>query len=431
MVSFSELPSRIAGDAACAANRIDPYWGGLWNFGSSLSWLSYGFAHKRESNGLTRLPADVKRLDPEVARGRLRNSAWDAKLDFLSVADHWRTATVEQAAAFTGRKVSLLGGEKVLGDLWALNVLDRDSSIQEIRGVNYVPASFFRLSRSQIFDAEFRPLMTKPELASVLGGESLATDGRYDRHNVLSTELALRVAEFTPAASVLGEKLSLANTLAFAPSGLQPINVLSKQRGDFTMIRSDGVKVVFEVTASASSSMDEKVAKWARIFARDSIDLSGVVVVFVCAGEPSDEPLGVVTATRKAVARVLQQWPGREDSRTAGRIFVADWREWFPAEGQVSEAFPHLVASRMRAGVWEEASLLSESDIVFNPRFDATAIIENVRLLRATPYWMRKGWRPQVWRETVGNVFPGGAPVPMFSRQRGHFSARVPERFVS
>lgn len=438
MVAFSGALSRCPGNPGRSANRFDPYWDGVWSFGSSAQWLNRVEVDRRVSAGLMRLPSGLRPVREGVAEGRMfAGGSLGRKLGVLSVADLWRTATVEQVSGLLGVGVDRLGGERVLGDLWSLGLVDYGFPQGLLVGNDFLGSRFrmVRPSRSNVFERLVAPGLSGPELVSVTGGLPFMSGGQYDRHNVLATELGLRVAEFTDVSAVVGEKLSLAGSLAYDSVGLPNPFPSSLQRGDLTFVRPDGLRVVVEVTASLSAGFDKKVERWARILSRDSLNRNGLVVVFVTCPRPDvsgDELTGLV---RRSVARVLRRWRGTGGSLTQDRMFVASWQELFPSSGHMVDGFSGFpvwgvsVPDRGDA-VWSGVELLGASRVLssFDPVFDAQAVVRNASMLAGSPYWLRSG-EESLWEVPVRGVFPSGAPVGLFDQGRsGIRVAKVPQR---
>lgn len=93
---------------------------------------------------------------------------------------------------------------------------------------------------------------------------------------------------------------------------------------------------------------------------------------------------------------MLREFPGTGTDSPAARIGWGRWQDYFPGRHLLSEAFFSLrtdFAVSHAAGVekWVARDLLG--DHAFEPwhTFDATAVIDNSRLLGATSHWMRAG----------------------------------------
>lgn len=399
---FSDLPSATPFAVHRTSQRLDPYWDGVWQFGSHAQWVSREHVERVEAAGLATPRPKALRSDPEVAAARL-GSDWAVKLNLLGVLSSWRTVTAEQAAAFSGESALAAGHTRAIGDLFALDLIDTGAIGAAATGPASARGRMFRPSATKAFDKLIRPRMSYAEWVSVTGGLKFLTGGQYDRHNVLTAELALRAAEFLRIGTVLGERQAHVNTLAYAAQGLPEPPGRSQQTADAVIVREDGLRIAVETTASVGSAgFTRKAEMWARTLARRSQNDTGLVVVFVVAdrtaSEQGEHGRGTLLATvRKKVARAARLIPGTASNRTADRMFVVEWRDWFPARGEASEDFLALRAQRPngRNNEWVIADLMDELDVQAPTRMaDPTAVISNASGLRSVPYQLRTGAAP-------------------------------------
>lgn len=403
---FSDLPSATPLAPLRTANRLDPYWDGVWQFGSHAQWVSREHFERIEAAGLAATRPVGLRTTPAAAAARLDRD-WDTKLDLLGVLSSWRTVTAEQASAFAGSSVPASVNTRVFGDLFALDLIDVGSLGATSNGPASARARMFRPSASKAFRRLIHPRMTYAEWVSVTGGLKYLTGGQYDRHNVLTAELALRAAEFLRIGSVLGERQAHVNTIAYTGTGLPEPPGRSQQTADAVIIRPDGVRVAVETTASVGSDgFTRKAEMWARLLSRRSFDETGLVVVFVVADRTVAEAgehgraslLGMV---RKKVARAARLHPGTASHRTADRMFVVGWQDWFPARGEASEDFLTLRAQRAVGlnNAWEVADILDEFDVPTPTRMtDPEAVLRSSSGLRSVPAHLRSQVRPDLHR---------------------------------
>lgn len=395
---ISSIPTNMAGHPHRSSKRLDPYWDGVWQHGSVAQWVSREHLERMERAGLAGKRPKHLATDPDVALGRLTQQ-WEAKLDLLGVLSSWRTVTAEQFAAFTDRHLSDSHVTRALGDMFALDLIDTGSLwTPGLPGDAAVRARMLRPSASHAFDQLIRPRMTYSEWVSVAAGEKFLTGGQYDRHNVLTAELVLRIAEHLPVATALGERQSLMRDIAYTAAGEQPPPQLvnSQKAGDAVIVRGDGLRIVVEVTASWGKLAEQKAFMWAEAMERRPLDDSGFVVVFVVAdrtnaGKGSRRSLDSVV--RKGISRATRFRPGTVHNRTANRMLVVDWRDWFPSRHEVSDDFLFLSAQRPSgpAGAWENVSLFDGSTIPAPRRMAApTAVAHYASGLRLVPHQLRR-----------------------------------------
>jgi hypothetical protein len=163
----------------------------------------------------------------------------------------------------------------------------------------------------------------------------------HARHNVLAAELALRLMEAQPQwTAVSGERAS-------NPVGLTGDDEADTQLlGDLTLWRSDGLRVIVELCASPDRThLVRKMAKWGDWLGRDTLEHTGVVVVFVGADRTGGARFA--RQLRKHHAEVLNVGTLRVAGRVAtpaqvqrarGRLLLATWDDWFPGPHRISAA---------------------------------------------------------------------------------------------
>jgi len=238
-------------------------------------------------------------------------------------------------------------------------------------------------------------MLSYRDLIGVTSGQPWRWGSQHDRHNLLATELALRTAEYTNVAGVFGEQLGFA-ALLHPEGGANR----SGRAADAVMVRGDGMRIVVEMTSSATDNMTSKIARWVDVLASDKS--RGLAVVFVEMPHPDREE-----HVNRKLERIIVEATGTTSAALAdvpARMMVARWREWFPDYHQATRSFLSLSAHRptgRRSGkerlssVWESVSLLDPFDLVFeHPRDDSLAILENQNLLYGIPYWLRTGDGP-------------------------------------
>ena len=168
----------------------------------------------------------------------------------------------------------------------------------------------------------------------------LATGGRhweaarqYARHDSLSLELALRAAEYLPeVVAVAGEKLTTVSEVLFESWGKQwPFGESAGSIADLMLVRGDELRILVEMSAPGASEHDRAV-RYARALAQGSTETQGSLVVFLAAGKPEffDRAAHATKQLKSAVMRATRVHPGQPGARTADRLLIADWSEWFP-----------------------------------------------------------------------------------------------------
>lgn len=423
------VPSACTDDELAMHSRRDPYWDQLWAPGAQALWANGSMSRKfnRENGG--RVNNRLLMDEEEAMRYLTSNRSRGPRQALWGVVDSWRTVSAEQAAAISGYKLLLDPNFSQVAASFAMNVLDVGTFLSLLKTQSRLKrTSLYRPSDSNVFEKELKDTLTWPEWLSVTGSYPWKAGGQYDRHNVLSTELALRASEFLPIGTILGEKFSTVDLLAGSGLG-KKVKKPDNRSADGTIVRSDGMRVAFELTASATKGFESKIRRWAQVISERPLETSGLTVVFVAAPH-TDHSVRVGTDPRQEIyrrlAKVLREFPGTGKDSPAARIGVASWSEWFPARHEMSEAFFSLRADfaindGKGADRWATRSLL---DMEFAPwhTFDATAVIDNSKLLTATPHWLRKGEHTHLIgtpMDRAGVAVPHPAPArPELSKGR-------------
>ncbi len=418
------LPSACTLDAVSTAQRVDPYWDELWVPGSQANWTTaHAERYYRDHGAAPGVPQRLLMEQDEYLpllttnRGRVnRQNAW-------SVTHAYRTVTAEQLAAFTGCRTFLDYRSAPLAASFASDLIDfgwfpvprRYAGIKPGRNILYRPAA------TDVYKLLIEPTLTGPESLTVTGGQPWSSGGQYDRHNVLAAEVALRAAEVLPIGTVLGETFASVDLLlggGLGKTAKKPDN----RRADGVIVRTDGLRIAYEITATASRGLESKVRRWAQALAAHPLETSGLVVVFIAAPHPDrKDGKNPLTALRNAISDVLREFPGTGSDSPAARIGVASWADYFPARHEISELFFRLeadfpVGQGRGADKWVPRGLLDEQKFEPWKTFDATAIIDNAPLLGATPHWLRearKDYTPIIGSpmDRAGVAIPHPAPA--------------------
>lgn len=394
---FSDLPSPLSGTNVSVADRLDPYWDGLWEQGTQGVWSRYDEIQRQRQAKLGRLPGIAKMSEDDAWHHVLSPVRWNEKLAALSVIDAFRTASIEQIAALTGSSMALSEQSALMAGLFNSGLVDVGRAAGNLAPTIASRVGYLlRPARTKMFRQRLAPHLTYPEYVSVTGGLGWQPGGFYDRHNVLSTELALRVAELCDVGTVLGEKFASFDLLFGSGVGREPISTTA--RGDGLIVRADGLRIVFELTASLPATTDEnrKFTRWAQYFDSASFESNATVVVFVVAN-----PINTTSPIRPRQVRMrareaLSMYPGHGKVRGRDRMFMVSWDDWFPGPGECTEDFLSLAVTPVLADVGsQKVHLLDPYNLeVDTERFDPFAIMDNAAGLASVPYWIRSQFSP-------------------------------------
>lgn len=384
----------------------------MWDAARSAHWVSFKVAQRHlEAGGrLSKLPSGdaIATSDPVLRR--------EQSLAVLASLMMWRTASVEQVGALVGR--TEWASERTMGK----------------PGMPFVGQALFRsglVQRGLISSARDRiPLLLRPdvrsrfddlsdrlsmaELMAVTGGIPWSSGSQFDRHNLIGTELALRVAQWCPgAAMVLGETLSKVGLMVpGAGAG-------SSRSADMTIIRKDGLKIAVEVTASTGESTAAKIRRWADALVADQSN--SLVVLFVEAAHPDDER-GTGGYLRNKIMRASRADIDVVAAKVIDRMFVARWSDWFPGPGMASPDFAVLPAGALD----EDGSRVDLLDPASQPagsvdREAAATLLSAGHSLLGVPYAMRNPKRAGEVDQVASSIVRSAAglelrPVPPVSR---------------
>lgn len=421
-VRWDELTARGGTESFTTGDRLDPYWGGMWTQGSSAVWVSEQLARTQAGAGLARIPTGLDR-DADDALADLTSSRnLGSTLAALACVDQWRTVSAEQLAALTGWKRLAKPLSRTMASAFACGLVDRGTFASALLpGASRDRATVYRPSRTDAFERALEPLLSYEQKVAVTGGVPWDFRRQYDRHNLLTVELALRVAEWCEVGTVLGEKLSTVELLA--GEGLGRTALHDERAADMTIVRTDGMRIAVELTASAGPDFKEKVRRWAHLLADQSLAASGLTVLFVEAAPADGEHrfgsgASVRSSVYKAVAEVVREFPGTGADRVADRIGVVSWAQWFPGHGFATDEFTRLEVDRPTGPAsdrWHRAALLDEIDVPFSSHDPGvmTAVIDNASMLLGTPHWLRERDRaPHLWPLLAQRAGWSGLPVP-------------------
>lgn len=399
-VPYALLRSATPDGVARTERRIDPIHDGLFSISSSAMWTSRNLSAKRVAAGVTGKPPMILRADPDQAWAKRQDTMWwQRRLDVLGCLRQWSVLTTEQLVAFTGH--TRTGITTVLSDLFAMDLVDCGLTVHPSQSTDKTMqrTALWRASTDAASWARLREMMTTVEALSVTGGSPSAAVHHYDRHNVVTAEFALRLTELASPGAVLGDTLSHARLLT-ALDGRPVPATQAQTQADMTIIRSDGLRIAVETTINIGRTFADKARSWARLLQMHPLRESGLVVLFLIAPTAAGSSTTIGTAervARKQIRAAVNEYRGTIGDPTAARIFVARWDDYFPAPELVDpHAFTRLTASSPTgdadSGFWTEAHLLDAESVAFDPADPVAplAVIDNVRGIRSTPWWMRR-----------------------------------------
>lgn len=393
---LASLPTRNPSPAP----RIDPYFDGLWDNTSTAAWWDAGTVTSMDQRSLAGGGSPwTRRMAGVDAATVLRTGMRDRRKRVLAAANLWRTLTFQQLRALTGD----LGQEDAYSTdvraLWSADLVD----VGQVSSLS--PLALPRLVRpSSSGDWKaVRPSLTFDDWVGVTGGQPWRWGSQHDRHNVLTAEVSLRVAEHTPIPLVLGEHLS--SLRVQAPAGVQIGTHQSTLAADATWVRPDGLRIMVETTVT-TTNVDAKIQRWADMLASDAG--RQMVVLFLHAPHPSQPDARPRHDITQAIAKAANSSVTHLMADVPARMLYAHWREWFPKPGMASGEFLALEAQRPtlrnETSRWETVSLLDPFAFPDVRSPDATAVLDNAKVLFGLPHWMRStaDTPSRMWGRTHG-----------------------------
>ncbi len=388
-IPFTELRSRCTTPGFTAPDRLDPYFHGLWVDGAQASWLSKALLDRLRQAKLAKAHAGDAKATTGSALAALLRSRRQAHLSELAAVAMWRTLTGQQLAAITGHRAAAVNPQE-MAPAFRAGLVDRGSLLSDLNtggGVPH-PHHLYRPVDTTTVGTLLAQL-TYEERCAVTACQPWTRGAQNDRHNLLATELGLRVAEYCDIGTVLGERLSRSAMLARnQPGGGGSV-------ADLSIVRDDGHRIAVEVTASATPTFAAKIARWAKVLTEMDSDDVGLSVVFVEASGPERPESTADTmwnGIRTEVAKAAYQNGGAR-AGVPERMAVARWRWWFPEPGCTSSAFQVLECLRPTGpwnDRWEVVALLDPTDLEFEPADPdaAMALIRNSWDLSGLPHWL-------------------------------------------
>jgi hypothetical protein len=97
-------------------------------------------------------------------------------------------------------------------------------------------------------------------------------------------------------------------------------------------VRTDGLRIAYKISATASRGPESKVRRWAQALAPHPLQTSGLVIVFIAAPHPDRKNRkNPLTTISNAVSNVTRDFPGTGTDSPAARIRVASLADSLPA----------------------------------------------------------------------------------------------------
>jgi len=378
-----------------AYNRVDPYFAAMWDDSSTGAWSSKRSAKRRYEMGITKHHTQYVEMSTQEAQDTFLARWRGERIAEIASVMMWRTLTVEQMASIVGtNRPAKWDRDRRL--MWAGELIEIGTYITPERAA--LP-EMIRPFRHGNFDA-FADKLTYRERLAVTANVPWRWGGQFDRHNVITTELALRIAEYCPVSMVFGEMLAATHMVSGTDAP-------AYRGGDAVIVRPDGFKIVIESTANAGNDIRRKMEKW--VDAMIASPKRDFAVCFVEMSHPDRGRSGteVLSHLKKFIQELAHSSMGASMAEVEQRLMYASWHDWFPAPGKLTQEFLDLSAYRPtgpKGSPWEKVSMVDLYDLEFSP--DSTApsdtlvrapeVISNASLLAGVPYWLRTDQAPDI-----------------------------------
>lgn len=383
---FSSFASRVPDEIHRACERRDLYYQVAWPPDGRLPIESRSKVEAR--SGLTDRESGVS---PEDAARELL--ARRSELFRLAVIRDWRRGTTEQFGSLLGwsalqrlpsrarRRASELPA--LVTAAWNAGLLAR--AVYGDLPIVLQPTGDWADHLLRQFSWE--------DLRALSGGSwEWPGVGGGPRHDLLATELLLRVAEFSTDVAAVGAEASANYGRLITARGGDWSYEASVRWGDGLISRADGQQIVVELTCTAGNPMKlrRKVAQALSLLAK----APGVAVVYIEAGHVERQDSHVWNPLLRAVADELAVLSSEHRDLVCGRIGVARWKHWWPDDHSMADEAVNLTVmcpSGLASDLWQRVDFLDRASLRLAPsdepvarRRTATAVASS-----SNPYWLR------------------------------------------
>ena len=329
-----------------------------------------------------------KKNDFEPIPKRLFNTDGGRLERTIAIFSSWRVLTSQQFSAISGMEPR--NSRDFLTRLHRYGLLEQGHISRD--GTDTRPPRLWRLRQGMELKGYLNALPDERKIR-ILNHIGIMSGG-HDRHDLIAAEIAIRASETMPRLQgVLGERLSGAKELL-------PDQPDITSRGDLTIVRSDGLNIVIEVTTQPGvRTVKEKMARWGRLLGeRGGVNNTGLAVVFLVANH--EKEAGTLTTLQRSHDKALTPMGLEKEGNPASpnivkaaraSVFVAHMNEWFPSPWFISKDFVNLqIHYATKAGSWDHETRSLMNDLPFNPtntNLDYNALQKSRERIHAIPDW--------------------------------------------
>jgi hypothetical protein len=387
---FSSFIGRVPEPAHRSDRRLDLY--------HQVDWPRRGrlrLESRSEVEARDRLTRSERKQSPSDALEEVIASR--SELHRLGVIKDWRRATIDQLGSAMGwdallplpsrsaRRASELPA--IVRAAWNADLIKR-SACGDLPIV-------LQSNRSAAADRRLFRIGRRDLKAITSGTGTWRSPQGGDRHDILATELLIRVAEFSQDVAAVAPE-SGANHAALItgnPHASQWNHFGADRWGDGVVSRSDGLQVVVELTCTAGdvAKLRRKIKGCVELLCHARF----TAVIFVEAAFANAPDGTVWNPLRRAVTDVLAELSRNDLALTRGRLGVARWKSWWPhahlmADGALTLEAECPTGSPNRP--WETVRFLDGFDLplYFPATGDGLGHLRRAATSPTNPYWLRK-----------------------------------------
>lgn len=356
--------------------RVDPYFEGLWEGSSHYYWSSFNQIAARTPRART-------------WHGRLipgEKTAWTVirdpqnlihALTVIAVVSAYRTMTEQQCAGFVSVPQTVLFDEIVMA-LFRVGLIDLGWFVGAGEAEVGWPVGL-KIGDTRAPWWELRRSLTNEQRWATTPGGKLVRGLQPERHNIVTSEVMLRAAQFLPGVVVGGE----AQSVMFRITGTERTG---PSRGDGVIVFPHGDMCVIETSGSFFGlEVGKKVRHWVDALYRSRVCRPYIIFVNTVSPQRVPDSMSHIRASIQKVLATSYSGPYYRD--VWRHVCLVHYEDWFTREKQPTERFMNLTVSRYDGdtGCWYDAPLVDEFAVVGEP----APLYRGLCSTFITPSWTR------------------------------------------
>ena len=297
----------------------------------------------------------------------------------------WHTMSTRQLAAAGGWKANQ--GCRVLTPLWDAGILERTRTLSKSMKSGSSDYTWRIRSSGQL--RQWLDRLDDKNFLQTTFGKDITVAGPASAHvvhNLLMTEMALRAYERVPNIEVIyGERFGDAHMVLPSSHPKWPPEP-TPWRADAVAVRSDGMRLMFELIHSVSSAQwRKKLPRWVEMLGSADRTESGAILVLFNA-VLSEQHNAAGDRIRAGLKEAFDEMDPKVAQRARTQIVVASWREWFPMRYEISDRFLRLEAAYWSGKTWRRVALSQPDPTSIDPKFQTS--VRYARFGTQRPPWV-------------------------------------------